>query len=175
MFTPIVGTLGYIVSADGKQTLLVHRSSRAGDQHFGKYNGLGGKMRDDEDVVGCLRREVREESGLECDEIVLRGIISWPGFGPAGEHWLGCIFRIDRFHGDCFTENEEGTLAWHDIAALHRLPMWEGDRYFLDMVFDDDPRIFSGWMPYKNGRPVAWRCERFFTGGLPSATISACR
>ena len=65
MYRPIIGTLGYILSPDGQQTLLVHRNARADDQHLGKYNGLGGKMHADEDVIGCMRREIREESGLE--------------------------------------------------------------------------------------------------------------
>ncbi len=29
------------------------------------------------------------------------------------------------------------------------LPMWEGDHYFLPMVFDEDNRPFHGHMPYK--------------------------
>jgi 8-oxo-dGTP diphosphatase len=75
-YTPIVATLGYILSADGKQVLLVHRNRRAEDAHLGKYNGLGGKLHAGEDVVACLRREVREEAGLECDELLLRGTVS---------------------------------------------------------------------------------------------------
>jgi 8-oxo-dGTP diphosphatase len=38
--------------------------------------------------------------------------------------------------------------------------MWEGDRWFLPLVFDDDPRAFHGVMPYSGGRPVDWRFER---------------
>ncbi len=38
--------------------------------------------------------------------------------------------------------------------------MWEGDRFFLPLVFDDDPRIFHGLMPYENGRPLSWHYER---------------
>jgi len=159
-YTPIVGVLGYVLSPDRKHTLLIHRNRRAGGQHLGKYNGLGGKMRPDEDIVGCLRREVREEAGLECDTIVLRGTINWTGFGPNGENWLGFIFRIDRFHGTWRSACDEGTLGWYPVAELHRLPMWEGDRYFLPMVFDDDPRIFHGYMPYADGRPVGWHYER---------------
>jgi 8-oxo-dGTP diphosphatase len=62
-----------------------------------KYNGLGGKMLPNEDVVACLHREIYEEAGIKCDEILLRGTINWTGFGPGGENWLGFIFRIDRF------------------------------------------------------------------------------
>jgi N-methylhydantoinase A len=42
-----------------------------------------------------------------------------------------------------------------------QLPMWEGDRYFLPLVFDNDPRTFHGVMPYKNGRPESWSFERW--------------
>ena len=159
-YTPIIGTLGYILSADRQKTLLVHRNARPEDLHLGKYNGLGGKMRPDEEVIGCLRREIREESGLEIDDIVLRGTVNWTGFGINGENWLGFIFRIDKFSGRCFDRNPEGTLGWHAIRRLPELPMWEGDKHFLPLVFDDDPRVFYGYMPYANGRPLDWRFTR---------------
>ncbi|MGI6657002.1 MAG: NUDIX hydrolase [Desulfobulbus sp.] len=160
MYTPIIGTLGYIVSPDGRHTLLVHRTTRSADQHFGKYNGLGGKMLPGEGVSACMRREIREESGLECTEMRLRGTINWTGFGPQGEDWLGFVFLITAFTGEPCSHNEEGTLAWHPIETLVELPMWEGDRYFLPLVFDGDPRVFHGYMPYAGGRPLGWSYER---------------
>ena len=72
MYCPIVGTLGYILSPDRRKTLLIHRNLRSDDHHLDKYNGLGGKMLPDEDVVSCLRREIFEEAGIQCEEIVLR-------------------------------------------------------------------------------------------------------
>ena len=84
-YTPILATLGYVMSPDGRQVLLIHRNRRPEDPHFGKYNGLGGKLDAGEDVVAGLRREIREEAGIECDTILLRGTISWPGFGKNGE------------------------------------------------------------------------------------------
>lgn len=159
-YTPIVGTLGYVVSSDRTRTLLVHRNARAHDDQFGKYNGLGGKMHPGEDVVECMQRELREEAHIECESMLLRGTINWTGFGPNLEDWLGFIFRIDRFTGTPPAANVEGTLEWHRIDRLHALPMWEGDRYFLDMVFDDDPRVFHGYMPYDGERPVSWSFHR---------------
>ena len=55
-YTPILATLGYLLSADGRRVLLIHRNRRSDDPHFGKYNGLGGKLDAGEDVVTCLRR-----------------------------------------------------------------------------------------------------------------------
>lgn len=159
-YTPITGTLGYVLSPDRKQVLLVHRNARADDQHLGKYNGLGGKMENDEDVVECMRREIREEANLECTQLELRGTISWPGFGKNGEDWLGFIFLITAFEGTAPDSNDEGTLEWLPVETIMDLPMWEGDRQFLPLVFDADPRAFHGVMPYRDGRMVSWRYSR---------------
>ena len=155
-YSPILATLGYIMSPDGKETLLIHRNTRADDHHLGKYNGLGGKLEPDEDIVAGFKREIREEAGIECEDIVLRGTISWPGFGKHGEDWVGFIVRVEKFQGTPFTKNPEGTLSWVPVEKVLDLPLWEGDRYFLPLLFSDDPRQFHGVMPYKDGRPVSW-------------------
>jgi 8-oxo-dGTP diphosphatase len=161
-YCPILGTLGYVLSPDRERVLMIHRNVRENDDHWGKYNGLGGKMHADEDIVTCMRREIREEAHLECDELVLRGTINWTGFGPRGEDWLGFIFRIDRFTGTPPADNPEGTLEWVSVSRLvnMELPLWVGDRYFLPMVFDDDPRAFHGYMPYDNDQPLGWNYVR---------------
>nr|QKW93745.1 ADP-ribose pyrophosphatase [Vitiosangium cumulatum] len=159
-YTPIIGTLGYVLSPDRTKVLLIHRNARQDDAHLGKYNGLGGKMHPDEDVVSCMRREIREEAGIECTELKLRGTISWPGFGPKGEDWLGFVFLIERFEGTPYERNVEGTLSWVPVKDIMSLPLWDGDRHFLPLVFDDDPRAFHGVMPYANGRAVSWSFTR---------------
>ncbi|KAB7771126.1 NUDIX hydrolase [Xanthomonas maliensis] len=159
-YTPIVATLGYLLSADGTQVLMVHRNARPGDHHLGKYNGLGGKLEADEDVLACMQREIREEAGVECGKMELRGTISWPGFGKHGEDWMGFVFLIRSFQGQPLTHNVEGSLEWVAIDALDQLPMWEGDRHFLPLVFDGDPRTFHGVMPYRDGRLQSWNYSR---------------
>ena len=159
-YTPIVATLGYVLSPDGREVLLVHRNARPGDQHLGKYNGLGGKLEPDEDVVAGMRREIYEEAGIDCTAMTLRGTISWPGFGKQGEDWLGFVFLITGFTGRPPASNAEGTLEWVPLDRIHDLPMWEGDRNFLPLVFDGDPRAFHGVMPYRDGRMVSWNYSR---------------
>lgn len=161
-YTPLVGTLGYILgpAPSRSHVLLVHRNARPNDTHFGKYNGLGGKLHADEDVYSCMVREIREEAGIEVESMRLRGTINWTGFGPHNENWLGFIFLIDRYRGVPFPRNAEGELCWIPLTQLADLPMWEGDRYFLPLVFDDDPRPFHGVMPYANDTPLAWSFQR---------------
>jgi 8-oxo-dGTP diphosphatase len=171
-YTPILATLGYVFSADGREVLLVHRNRRPSDPHFGKYNGLGGKLQPAEDVVACMRREIREESDLECLEMSLCGTISWPGFGKQGEDWFGFLFRIEAWIGTPLTENAEGTLAWVPVERVLSLPLWEGDRHFLPLVFDHSGPQFHGVMPYQDGKPLSWT---FSTLCMPHPNISATR
>ena len=159
-YTPIVATLGYVLSPDGKQALMIHRNARPGDLHLGQSNGLGGKMERDEDAAACMRREIREEAGIECGTMRLRGTISWPGFGKNGEDWFGFVFVIDDFTGTPLTSNPEGTLEWVDLDKLETLPLWEGDRSFLPLVFDAEPRAFHGVMPYRDGAMQSWSYTR---------------
>ena len=159
-YTPILATLGYILSPDGRSVLLIHRNRRPDDAHFGKYNGLGGKLDPHEDVVAGMKREIREEAGVECVTLRLRGTVNWPGFGKHGEDWFGFIFRIDAIAGEPWAENAEGTLSWVPLEQVTGLNLWEGDRHFLSLVFDDDPRQFHGVMPYQDGRPVGWSVSR---------------
>ena len=130
-YTPILATLGYVMSRDGTQALMIHRNTRPGDMHLGKYNGLGGKMEPEEDALACMHREIREEAGIECGTTRLRGTLSWPGFGKHGEDWFAFVFVID------------------DSRVQTR-----------DALFDADPRPFHGVMPYRDGRMQSWSYSR---------------
>lgn len=156
VYTPIVATLGYVLSPDKTSVLMVHRNARPDDQHYGKYNGLGGKIEPQEDIVTGMRRELHEEASIEAHTLTLRGTINWPGFGKHGEDWLGFIFCIEEWSGTPPQTNPEGTLEWVEIVRLETLSLWPGDRLFLPLVFSDDPRQFHGIMPYHEGTLQSW-------------------
>jgi 8-oxo-dGTP diphosphatase len=159
-YTPILATLGYVLSPDRRRVLMIHRNIRKDDHHIGKYNGLGGKLEAYEDVVAGMRREIREEAGIECLELGLRGSMNWPGFGAQGEDWFVFLFLVTHFSGTPLERNAEGTLEWIEIDKLHTLSLWDGDREFLPLVFDADSRPFHGVMPYRGGRMLSWNYTR---------------
>ncbi len=172
-YRPIVGTLVYLWDRERDAVLMIRRDARPDDDHYGKVNGLGGKLEVDEGVSEGLRREVHEEAGLELTDVTLRGTITWSNFGPKREEWLGFVFLSRAWEGEPPDSNPEGSLIWIDrhqlLRACHddpaeraaaNLPMWEGDRHFVPLVFDEDPRAFHGTMPYDADRPLRWTWER---------------
>lgn len=129
------------------QTLMVHRVKKQNDMHQGKWNGLGGKLEPGESPEECAIREVREESGLNCRNPRLRGMITFPAFDEIDD-WYTFLFTIDDFEGDLI-DSPEGVLGWIDDDKLLALNLWPGDRVFLPWIFDN--RFFSAKFVYERG------------------------
>lgn len=158
-YTPILATLGYVLDAGRRRVLLVHRTARGHDEQYGLYNGLGGKLEADEDIVSGLRREIREEAGIEATAMTLRGTLSWPGFDSQGRDWFGFVFLVTDFTGVPAGHSPEGALSWVELDRLAGLPMYEGDRLFLPLVFDAAVRQFHGVLHYEGRRLVRHHIE----------------
>ena len=93
----ILATLCYV--RDNDKTLMIHRVKNENDMHAGKWNGLGGKLEPGETPEACAIREIREESGLRVQNLIFKGIITFPAFDK-NEDWYTFIYIIDRFEGE---------------------------------------------------------------------------
>jgi 8-oxo-dGTP diphosphatase len=153
-----LATLGYLFSPDRRRVLMIRRDARPDDVHYGYYNGLGGKLEPDEDAASGMRREIREEAGLECTALDFAGTVSWPGFGRDGSNWFGFLFRIFEWTGEPKSANDEGSLHWVDVDDIRaaRVPMWESDHRFLPLVLAPEPTVFHGVLPFDRGRATGW-------------------
>ncbi len=111
--------------------LMMHRVKKAVDENAGKWIGLGGHLREDETPEECVRREFREEAGLELRDLRLRGILTFilPDWGNEMT-FLYTARADDRPLPDC----AEGVLQWVPVGQVDALPLWEGDRYFLPLL-----------------------------------------
>jgi 8-oxo-dGTP diphosphatase len=140
-----MATLCYVLK--GNDVLMVHRVKKAQDMHHGKWNGLGGKLEPGETPEECARREIREESGLEVNELTLKGILTFPGFAN-DEDWYAFVFVAGAVHA-ALIDSPEGVLKWVSREELFDLNLWEGDRIFLPWIFQAG--FFSGKFVYKDG------------------------
>jgi len=129
-----------------QKTLMLHRIKKEGDVHKGKWNGLGGKFLPGESPETCVKREVKEESGLTIANPQLRGVITFPLF-TKNTDWLVFVYTATRFSGK-LKESDEGVLQWIPTNKIHALPLWPGDRIFLKWL--NQRRFFSATFRYKN-------------------------
>jgi 8-oxo-dGTP diphosphatase len=136
-------TLCYL-EQDGKY-LMLHRIKKENDCNRDKWIGVGGHFEDGESPEDCVRREVREETGLRLTRFSYRGIVTF-----ASDKWeteYMHLFTADRFEGE-IGDCDEGALEWIDKNALLNLPMWAGDRIFLELIAKPRP-FFSLKLKYE--------------------------
>ena len=114
----------------GEQYLMLHRVKKQNDQNHDKWIGIGGKFEPGESPEDCVLREVREETGLTLTHWRYCGIVT---FVLADWTEYMHLFCADGFEGT-LREGDEGVVEWIDKSALRALPMWEGDKIFLDLM-----------------------------------------
>jgi 8-oxo-dGTP diphosphatase len=143
-----LATLCYVIDKKSNKTLMIHRVKKENDYHEGKWNGLGGKFKEGESPEDCVIREVKEEAGLDIKNPHMHGFISFPLF-DGKEDWHVFIFTADEFSGSLIDSNE-GKLLWVPNDELTELNLWDGDKIFLEWLFQD--RFFSAKFIYEDGK-----------------------
>ena len=125
--------------------LMLHRVTKKNDENHDKWIGVGGKFEDKESPEDCVLREALEETGLTLDSYRYRGLVTFVSDRWPTEYMH--LFHADGFHGELKT-CDEGDLQWLPKEQLYSLPMWEGDRIFLDLLEQDVP-FFSLKLVYE--------------------------
>ncbi len=141
-------TLCYIVK-DGK-VLMLHRVKKKNDINHDKWIGIGGKFEPEEAPEECILREAKEETGLTLTSWRCRGVVTFLQEGGEGEYMY--LFTADDFTGELI-ECDEGDLQWVSLDFLDALPTWEGDRIFLNLLWQDAP-FFLLTLRYQGDRLV---------------------
>ena len=127
-------TLCYITRGD--EVLMLHRVKKEQDINKDKWIGIGGKFEKNESPDQCLLREAKEETGLTLTHWKFRGVITFLNDCCEGEYMY--LFTADGFEGE-LKDCDEGDLQWVKKDFLYSLPMWEGDKIFLDLLWTDEP------------------------------------
>ncbi len=129
----INSTLCYIKKED--KVLLLYRNKKKSDANAGKWIGVGVKFEENEGPEDCLLREVKEETGLELISYKLRGIVTFVSDVWQTEQMF--LFTSDEFRGK-LRECNEGELEFVPISKINSLPVWQGDKIFLKLLFESE-------------------------------------
>jgi len=147
-------TLCYIEKDDCY--LLLHRTKKKNDINEGKWIGVGGHFEENESPEDCLLREVLEETGLTLTSYRMRGLITFSNDTCNPE--VMCLFTANAFEGELI-ECNEGVLKWIPKEQIKSLPLWEGDKAFLDLLLKDEQRFFSMKLTYQGYELVDVKTE----------------
>ena len=142
--------------------LMLHRTKKIKDVNKDKWIGIGGKFEDCESPFDCIKREVKEETGLVLNKVEYRGLVTFvsrtsDGVEPYYE--LMHVFWSDDFtnpNGAAQNEAElpecdEGELEWVPKEKMNDLPHWESDELFLKLIDNRTP-FFSIKVEYMDGK-----------------------
>ncbi len=111
--------------------LMLHRVKKENDMNHDKWLGIGGGMEEGESPLDCILREALEETGLVLHSPSYRGLVTFVSNIYETEQMH--VFTCESFSGELCDCNE-GTLEWVKKEDVLNLPIWEGDKIFLDLI-----------------------------------------
>ena len=107
----------------------------------------GGHVELGETPFQAVVREVKEETGLDLKSAEYRCVINF-----VNDDYDEIIYQYTSsdFSGEVI-ECNEGELKWIPKEEVLSLPMWEGDKYFLAPLINNEP-FFEITIVYKNNK-----------------------
>lgn len=131
-YSKIISACCYIRN-NGK-ILFLHRAKKEGLNNKQFYRGLGGKAEQGESPIACIKREVREEAGININP-VWKGVVTFSS--SSDNDWEAHIFTAEGFNGEMMIKSPEGELIWVDEIKAQNLEMPEGDKKLLPLLFKE--------------------------------------
>lgn len=101
---------------------------------MGRWNGFGGKVSQGETIQEAAKRELREEAGIEVNDLEKVGIINFE-FDGNPEILEVHIFKSDAFSGEP-TESEEMKPQWWNISEIPFKDMWPDDIHWMPLFLN---------------------------------------
>lgn len=131
--------------------LMMLRNKKKNDLNQGKYIGIGGHIELGETKEQALIREVKEETSLMVKSFVYRAKLT---FINDDYSEIMHLFTSNDFTGHLNENCNEGDLFWVEKEKILDLPLWEGDKAFLDVMKNSDD-YFEMTLTYKNDELVS--------------------
>ncbi len=127
-FTVIPRVLAFIEKDD--EVLLIERAKKEAFA-YKKLNGIGGHIEKGEDPLTAIRREVKEESGLEIPDFTLRVVI----FIDVESNEGVCVFVYSALYtGGEVHSSKEGKLTWAKRSAISQMHVIKDVPFILKII-----------------------------------------
>ena len=94
----------------------------------------GGHVEDDEMIIDAVKREMKEETGLNLLEIEPKGYIEWNEFGDDVRH-LAMLFRCNKYQGE-LKSSKEGEIFFIKKEDLSKYLLSNDFEKILEKMLD---------------------------------------
>ena len=131
--------------------LMMFRNKKQNDPNKGKYIGIGGRIEDNETKGQALVREVREETSLILKSYKYRAKLLF--INDTYKETIH-LFVSSDFVGGVKEDCNEGDLSWIDKNKILDLPLWEGDKAFLE-IMENTEDYFEMTLKYVNDKLIS--------------------
>ncbi len=99
----------------------------------------GGHVEKGESFVDAVKREIKEETGLEIIKPKLSGIKQFP---KDNGRYVVLLFKADKFSGD-IASSDEGNMEWIDIDSLDKIKTVDDLLELIKVIEDDNLTEFQ--------------------------------
>lgn len=124
-----------IILLKEQQVLLVRRKNPPG---AGKWSLPGGKQEYGETVQQTARRELREETGLDCGPLILAGYVDSIHYDDAGHitfHYTILDFAARYIGGQPQAADDVLDWAWVSPDEFDAYELWDEARHLINRSF----------------------------------------
>ncbi len=104
-----------VLIEDGKILII----KRAGEPFKGEWAVPGGRIEDDETAEQCLVREMKEETGLDVEPLMMTGLYSDPRRDP--RLVIAAAFLVRRIGGTLKAGDDAGEAHWVELGKMPKL------------------------------------------------------
>lgn len=121
---PVLGVAAVIWN-DAQAVLLIRRTK---EPRKGQWSLPGGKVEFGESLEDAVRREVREETGLEIALLGLAGVAETmldASVGAAGLHFVLIDYSARVISGDAVAASDAADATWFSRDAIEKLALWD--------------------------------------------------
>jgi len=131
-----IGNVCFILNEETQKILLLKRNR---DPMKGLITGVGGKTNFIEDIPHSCIREIKEETGIEVEKIILKGIVKTLLHGE-NSSWIIFVY-VAKISAEDFIECAEGKLFWVDKDKIFEEDLIGFIKKILPYVLDENKFI----------------------------------